>query len=263
MQWAIRNLALVDPSGLADKRTMMRLCLIFATLFACFAPMVRADRAVTVFAAASMGGVLEEIAESYPTPVAFAYGGSGAMARQIAAGAPADLVVLANPVWMTWLMDQGAVPLASAQIVAHNQLVLIGSVDGVPIDDISTLPQRLGAGRLAIGQRDAVPAGAYAQQWLRAEGLWDVVAPHLAETDNVRAALALVARGDVPFGVVYASDALAEKAVDVLYPVPPALHDPIAYPAASLTPAGADFLAHLLRPAATEIFIKYGFEGPS
>ena len=110
-----------------------------------------------------------------------------------------------------------------------------------------------------MGQRDAVPAGSYAREWLEAEGLWDGVQTRLAETDNVRAALALVARGDVPLGIVYRTDALAEPDVSILFDVPSDRHSPITYPAAALTDAGAAFVAYLGSAAAREIFTTYGF----
>jgi molybdate transport system substrate-binding protein len=110
-----------------------------------------------------------------------------------------------------------------------------------------------------MGQRDAVPAGIYATEWLRASGQWDDLQAHLAETDNVRSALALVARGDAPLGVVYRTDALAEPDVRFVYDVPADLHSPITYPAAALTKAGAAFLTHMQTPESRAVFESYGF----
>ncbi|MGB3245463.1 MAG: molybdate ABC transporter substrate-binding protein [Sulfitobacter sp.] len=257
--------ALVAAVALTDSRAMKRLFsfavpFLATVLLTCGG--VRAERAVTVFAAASLGGALEEIARGYGVPVVFAYGGSGAMARQVAAGAPADLVVLANPQWMAWLEEQGSIAAGSAVVVTGNTLVLIAAKGAPAVSDISALPDLLAGARLAMGQRDAVPAGTYARQWLDHAGLWQAIAPHLAETDNVRAALALVARGDAPYGVVYGSDAQAEPAVEVVYDVPENSHDAILYPAAALTPEGAAFLARLVSAEAAAVFAAHGFKRP-
>ena len=117
----------------------------------------------------------------------------------------------------------------------------------------------LGDGRLAIGQTETVPAGIYGRAWMENAGLWPKLAPRLAEAENVRAALAFVARGEAPLGLVYASDATAEPRVKVVYRVPPELHPQIIYPAAYLTPAGARFLAFLSTPEATQVFKANGF----
>ena len=112
---------------------------------------------------------------------------------------------------------------------------------------------------MAIGQRDSVPAGIYSRQWLEKIGAWTALQPHLAETDSVRAALALVALGEAPLGVVYASDALAEPQVAVLWTVPPDQHDPITYPAAAITERGQPLLEHLFSGEARQIFADHGF----
>ena len=250
--------------ALTDSRAMKRvfsflLPLLAGVLLVCSA--ARAERTITVFAAASLGGALEEIVQDFSQSVVFAYGGSGTMARQVAAGAPADLVVLASPEWMAWLEAQGAVELGSSTVIAGNSLVLIAAKNTPAIKDITTLPALVRDWRLAMGQRDAVPAGNYARQWLQHAGLWADLEPHLAETDNVRAALVLVARGGAPYGVVYGSDALADPSVDVVYAVPSDSHEPILYPAAALSDAGGDLLAHLKTPAAAAIFAAHGFRG--
>ena len=125
--------------------------------------------------------------------------------------------------------------------------------------DAAALLARLDGGRMAIGQTQSVPAGIYGREWLEKAGLWDALMPHLAETDNVRAALALVARGEAPLGVVYATDAAAEPGVRVVYHVPDDMHDPILYPAAALTGAGAAFMAFLQGAEARAVFAAHGF----
>ena len=234
-----------------------RAFLVFLALLA--TPLQAEQPPVTVFAAASLRGALDEIGARYDQTVTVSYGGSGTMARQLAAGAQADLVILASTAWMTWLQDQSLPDISPARIVTQNQLVLIAPSGTPALENPADLPARLNGGRLAMGQRDAVPAGTYARQWLQNSGLWDTLAPHLAETDNVRAALALVTRGQVSMGVVYASDARAEPSVDIIYPVPSDQHDPILYPAASLSPAGAAFAQFLTAPQAQAILQDHGF----
>lgn len=243
-------------------RAFLRLPALLGLLTAQALP--AAAEPVSVFAAASLRGVLEALVAEQETPARLSYGGSGTIARQLAAGAPADLVVLASPDWMDWLAAQGIKPAAPPRTVAGNRLVLIGPKGARPLDDAATLPDRLAASgaRLAMGQRAAVPAGAYAHEWLTAAGLWDSIAPHLAETDSVRAALALVARGALPLGVVYATDAQAEPRVDVLYEVPADLHSPITYPAMALTPAGLRLLDTLTTDPARATWRAHGFQAP-
>lgn len=237
---------------------MIRMLTLLTGLLLGSACAVFAGERVTVFAAASLRGALDEIAAQYDAPVALSFGGSGAMARQIATGAPADLIVLANPVWMEWLQSRGVVEPGAAKIVAGNHLVVISHAKRGPILP-GDLPDLLGQGRLALGHRDAVPAGSYAREWMQAAGLWDRLEDRLAETDNVRSALALVARGETPFGLVYATDARAEPKVTVVYDVPITSHSPILYPAAALTPAGAAFLDHLTSPEARLVFETFGY----
>ncbi|MFD0858916.1 molybdate ABC transporter substrate-binding protein [Roseovarius aquimarinus] len=220
---------------------------------------------VTVFAAASLSDVLEKIAQIYPGEVVVSASGSGTIARQIAQGAPADAVILANAEWMDWLEAEGHVAAGARVDLLGNRLVLIapaGTPD-LPETSAASLIARLGGGRLAIGQTEGVPAGIYGREWLEAAGLWDALRPHLAQTDNVRAVLALVARGEAPLGIVYATDAVAEPSVRVLHEVGQALHSPIVYPAAALTPAGADFIAFLDQEAARAIFVEAGFLPPA
>ncbi len=216
---------------------------------------------VTVFAAASLRGALEEIAADYPAPVTLSFGGSGTLARQAAAGAPVDAVVLAHRDWASWLDARGLLLPGTMREVAGGTLVLIGPVGAPPLPapDAARLSEALGAGRLAMGQRDGVPAGIYGREWLTHIGAWEALAPHLAETDNVRAALALVAQGAAPLGIVYASDALAEPRVSIRYTVPGDAHTPIRYPAAALTAAGIPFVERLAGPDAAAVFARHGF----
>ncbi|HBM38287.1 MAG TPA: molybdate ABC transporter substrate-binding protein [Sulfitobacter sp.] len=232
--------------------------LIFAALLP---TLTQAEQpSVTVFAAASLRGALDEVARGYDGDVALSFGGSGTMARQIDAGAPADVVLLAAPVWMTWLRDRGAVQADAVVDLLGNSLVLIAPAGSDVAQDPADLAGALGDARLAMGQRDAVPAGIYAREWLEATGQWDAIAPHLAETDNVRSALALVARAETPLGVVYRTDALAEPQVRILYDIPQETHSPITYPAAALTDSGAAFMVHLQSDDARAVFARHGFK---
>ncbi|ASM72948.1 molybdate-binding periplasmic protein [Pseudosulfitobacter pseudonitzschiae] len=237
--------------------------MVLAAAVLCIAGGPALARDITVLAAASLRGALDEVAALSNNTVAISYGGSGALARQVAQGAPADVVVLANPQWMDWLQEQGSVAPEAAAPLLTNTLVLIGHRGPtLPEPDAASLMARLGDGRLAIGQRHAVPAGIYARAWLEYVHAWETLEPHLAEVENVRAALALVARGDAPLGVVYGSDARAEPKVSVLWQIPADQHPPITYPAAALTPEGAHFMTTLRSPEATAIFARHGFGLP-
>ncbi|MBB4174632.1 molybdate ABC transporter substrate-binding protein [Sulfitobacter noctilucicola] len=238
---------------------MTRIAAILTLFFAVFAVSAVAESRVTVFAAASLRGVLQEIAAQGEIDAVFSFGGSGTLARQVSAGAPADAVILANNDWILWLEQQGLITAKDVQPVVRNSLVVIAAAGTPPLTNAQVLPRLLADQRLAMGQRDAVPAGKYARQWLETEGLWETLTGNLAETDNVRTALALVARGQAPFGVVYATDALAEPAVDIVWEVPQTSHDPVLYPGAALTLAGKHFLALLNTPNARTIFATHGF----
>lgn len=226
----------------------------------------RAD--LTVFAAASLKGPLDRVAgqwsEATGEVVRVAYAGSATLARQIDQGAEADVVILANADWLNWLTDRGAL-VGGWQGVLSNDLVLVGHGAGrLPEDEIAAMlvPEAVSDG-IAVALTDAVPAGIYARQSLEALGLWAGLRPNLIETDNVRAALALVARGEVPLGVVYASDALREPAVSVLHTFDSALHDPIIYGAAvtrEADPLAARFVGHLMAPPAQEVLLSAGFK---
>jgi molybdate transport system substrate-binding protein len=237
---------------------MLRLITCF---FCLIAPATMAE--VTVFAAASLRGVLEEVNETAPAPVTVSYASSAALARQIAQGAPAEVFVSANTRWVDWLEDQlGADGLATRDILG-NELVLIGTADA-PDLEINDLPVALGEGFLALGHTRAVPAGIYAQEALTSLDLWDALAGRVIQTDNVRAALRLVALGEAPFAVVYATDALAEPEVRVLHRFAPNSHSPITYRLAQLEKSEEvdAYLDHLNSPEAQDTFRAFGFQEP-
>ena len=227
---------------------------------------------LTVFAAASLGDAMADLASGWEAEtgqtVTLVLAGSSTLARQIDAGAPADVFVSANGEWMDWLAEAGRVLPDSRVDIAANRLVLIAHDPTVQsAGDVTTdtdLPGMLGAdGRLAIALPEAVPAGIYAKAALMQLGLWEAVAHRLAPTDNVRAALALVASGAAPFGVVYASDAVAEPRVSVVARFPAETHPPILYPLADLanrdTAEESAFVDYLSGPDARAVFEAQGF----
>jgi molybdate transport system substrate-binding protein len=217
------------------------------------------DAGVTVLAAASLKPALDEIAAGWDAPVAVSYGGSGTLARQAAAGAPADVIVLAAADWMDWLAGQGVL-VGPAVAVAGNRLVVAGPAGAPPLDlTPGAVLERLEGRRLALGDPMSVPAGRYAREALRSLGLWDVLSDRLLLAENVRAALAFVARGDVALGMVYASDTVGTGVAPVA-DVPHSAHSPITYPAALLSgarPGAAGFLRRLA--ASGEVFARHGF----
>ncbi|WP_299815994.1 molybdate ABC transporter substrate-binding protein [uncultured Jannaschia sp.] len=233
---------------------------ILAAMLVAVAPPARAQAPLTVFAAASLKPPLDEIAAGWDGAVALSYGGSGTLARQVAAGAPADVVLLAATDWMDWLGAQGVLdgdPVA----IASNRLVLAGPPDGaaLPLETGAILARLGAAGRIAMGEPMSVPAGRYAQEALTTLGLWDVLAPRMLYAEDVRAALAYVARGDVPLGIVYGSD-LAGSGVGIAAEFPADAHDPIRYPGATVAGGAEGARAFLDRVGASrEVFARHGF----
>lgn len=226
---------------------------------------------IVVFAAASLKNALDEAAATFTaetgTDVTLAYAGSSALARQIEAGAPADVFISANVAWMDWLAARERIVHASRRDLLGNRLVLIAVGRGSPqiaLEPGATLDTRLDEGRIAMALVDAVPAGIYGKAALTALGAWDALAPRVAQADNVRAALALVARGEAPYGIVYATDAAATDDVTVVAEFPAASHPPIVYPAAVVAEtadaaAAAEFIAFLASDAARPLFERQGF----
>ena len=227
---------------------------------AAFAGMARAQGSrLVVFAAASLKPALDEIAAAWDGETALSYGGSGALARQVAAGAPADVVLLAATDWMEWLAGQGVLEGAPVA-VARNRLVMAGPPGAEPLAlEAPAILRRLGRGRLAMGDPMSVPAGRYAQQALETLGLWEALAPRTLYTEDVRAALAYLVQGAQPLGMVYGSDVTGIE-VAVVADIPPASHAPITYPGAVVAgadPAARAFLAHVAGCGA--VFAAHGF----
>ena len=198
--------------------------------------------------------------------VVASYAGTSALARQIESGAPADIFLAANAAWMDHVEAQGLIESESQQVLAGNRLVFVTGVEGMaPFEPSATLnlPALLDGGRLAIGNPDHVPAGIYARQALEALGLWPEVQSQLAPAADVRAALALVARGEAPLGIVYATDVTRIESVRVVADVPSSLHEPIVYPVALIagraSPLASRFFESLTGPSGRAAFALAGF----
>jgi len=192
--------------------------------------------------------------------------GSSALARQIQQGAPADIFISANPDWMDAVEAEGLVETGTRFDFLSNSIVLIAAgTDAQPagIGPDMDLAGLLGDGRLAMALADSVPAGIYGKAALENLGLWAGIEAQVAQADNVRAALAFVATGEAPYGIVYATDAVAEDRVTVVGTFPDGTHPPIVYPVADLanrdTAAEAAFLEFLRGAEAREAFARQGF----
>jgi molybdate transport system substrate-binding protein len=242
------------------------LCFTAATIAAPQAP------PLTVFAAASLKESMDEAAAAYENatgqPVRVSYAGSSALARQIEQGAPADVFVSADLDWMDELQHKRLIDASTRRNLLGNTLVLVAPRDGkaqpLTLRHGTDLRPLLGErGRIALALVDSVPAGKYAKAAFTSLGMWNALQPRVAEAENVRAALLLVARGEVPLGVVYGSDARAEPRVRVLATFPDGSHLPIVYPVArieaSTHPQAAAFVRWLQAPVAAAIFRRYGF----
>ncbi len=190
------------------------------------------------------------------------FASSGALAKQLAAGAPADIYISANPKWMDYLVAQGIIPAATVETLAYNRLVLVGH-PAVPATKMNDLTQ---LSRIALGSPTSVPAGRYAQQAMTKAGLYE---PLLTEgklilTKNVRQALLYADRGEVDVAFVYATDAPLANKAKILFEVPQGLYPRVTYPMA-LTVAGAEkeeaqaFMEYLHSAAAKDIFQRHGF----
>lgn len=232
--------------------------------------LAQALRPLLIFAAASLQTALNAIARQWQQETAkraqFSYAASSVLARQIDQGAPADVFISADLDWMGWADTRGLIVKASQRTLLSNQLVLIASSD--TSDELSIAPNfpllsALGDSRLAIGIPQSVPAGRYAQEALSHFGVWNQIAPRIAGVENVRTALALVARGEARFGIVYRSDARAEPKVRIVDSFPPSSHSPIIYAfaitTASTHPDAAGFLDYISKPAAQALFEAEGF----
>lgn len=255
--------------------------------------MPRATEPLIVFAAASLRNALDDALVTWQQAsgalAVVSYAGTPTLARQIQAGAPADVFISADQLWMDTLAIDEKVRPDSIHIIARNRLALVAPGTAIPAwpgaaalsaagqgasprgvsgpppasADLPITQWLGGTGRLAMADPESVPAGRYGRQALESIGWYARVQSRLTFSTNVRQALALVARGEVPLGIVYASDAAVEPKVAVVAVFEPDTHTPIAYPAARVAasrhPRGDEFLGWLRTPPAAAIFARYGF----
>jgi molybdate transport system substrate-binding protein len=228
------------------------------------------EQSLTVFAAASMKNALDDVDAAFTKKtgikVVASYDASSALIKQIEAGAPADAFVSADLKWMDYGIQKKLIKEDTRVNLLGNTLVLIAAkdskIDHVDIKPGFDLAKLAGDGRIATGDVKAVPVGIYAQAALQKLGVWDAVEPKMAMTQNVRAALTLVARGEAPLGIVYSTDAKVEPGVKIVATFPEDSHEPIIYPVAATVTAKPDvtqYLAFLRSAAAKTIFENYGF----
>jgi molybdate transport system substrate-binding protein len=253
-------------------RRRLRLALVLSLFGALLAPPAAraADPELLVFGAASLTNALEALGPVYTQstgqPVKFSFAASSALARQIEAGASADVFFSADIEWMDYVQARNLIDRTTRRDLLGNRLVLIApatSQVALKIAPGFALARALGArGRLATGDPDYVPVGKYARSALTTLGVWSEVADRLVRADNVRTALAFVARGEAPLGIVYTTDAKIEPGVRVIDTFPESSHLPITYPVALVkrAHAGADRFVQFLRSdAARQKFSEFGF----
>lgn len=260
--------------GLTAKRSVVRAvgtaaAAVFLVLAVPGTRAVAADN-IVVFAAASLKNALDDVVGTWRAETGnsatVSYAGSSALARQIEQGAPADVFISANEAWMDRLEQAGLIKPDTRRDLLRNRLVLIAHGKAKPEVQIRQgfdLAGLLGKDRLAMALVDAVPAGIYGKAALTSLGIWGAVEPKVAQTDNVRAALTLVGRGEAPYGIVYATDASASDNVSIVGTFPADSHPPIIYPAAvvaeSKHPRAQAFLNFMASPAARPLFQRHGF----
>jgi molybdate transport system substrate-binding protein len=229
------------------------------------------DKSLTVFAAASMKNALDDIDAAYTAKTGIkmvaSYAASSALAKQIEQGAPADVFASADTDWMDYAAAKKNINEATRVNLLGNSMVLIApkdsGIDNVAIGPGVDLATLVGDGKIATADVKSVPVGKYAKASLEKLGAWTAAEPKFAMTENVRAALALVARGEAVLGIVYSTDAKVEPGVKIVGTFPADSHPAIIYPVAATTtakPEAADYLAFLRSSAAKAIFEKYGFK---
>jgi len=236
--------------------------IVIALLFSA-APVAAEE--VTVYAAASLTDALKEVAQGFEAKtghkVVFNLGASNDLARQIRAGAPADVFFSADKAQMDGLEAAGLVRAADRMDVLSNILVVV-----VPASRTARMSQPsdlLAVQRLALADPEAVPAGVYARTWLQSVGLWDKLKDKVIPTLNVRAALSAVESENADAGIVYRTDAAISKRVKVAFEVPrdkgPAIVYPMAPLAGSRKSAAAELVRYLTSAPAREVYRRYGF----
>jgi molybdate transport system substrate-binding protein len=239
-------------------------------LYVTVASPIAAAADVTVFAAASLKEAMDEQAEKFEAgtgnKVIVSYAASNALAKQIEAAAPADIFISADLDWMGYVGQRNLLAPDTRVNLLRNTLVLIapsGSSATLKIAPNFGLAAALGTEKLAMANPDSVPAGKYGKSALEKLGVWTSVEKQVARAENVRAALALVSRGEAPFGIAYSTDALSDKGVKIVDTFPPDSYPPIVYPAALLasskSTAARPLLDYLQSAPARPVWKKYGF----
>ena len=230
----------------------------------------RAEEKVTVFAAASLKNALDDIASAWKKEAGkettISYAASSALAKQVESGAPADIFISADLDWMDYLAKKNLIKADTRKNLLGNRIVLVAGKDKaqeVKIEKGFDLAKLLGDGRLAMGAVDSVPAGKYGKAALQSLGAWSSVENKVAGAESVRAALLLVSRGEAPYGIVYQTDAAADKEVKVVGTFPQDSHKPITYPIAILAesknPDAESLLKYIESEKAVPFFEKQGF----
>lgn len=222
-----------------------------------------------VLAAASLTNVLGELSSNWTRTsgvnVKLSFAASSVLARQIEAGAKADVFIPADQEWMDYLAQRGLIEKSTRRNLVGNRLVLIAPADSaleLRIAPGFDLAGALKGGRLATGDPDTVPVGRYARSALASLGIWDDIADRLVRADNVRSAMMFVARGEVPLGIVYTTDALVDRKVRIIDTFPENTHAPITYPGATIKgarPEAANYVAFLGSADAAATWKKSGF----
>ena len=234
------------------------------------APAAAQDKTITVFAAASMKNALDDVNAAFlkasGIKVTASYAASSALAKQIEQGAPADIFVSADLDWMDYSATKKTIKDDTRLNLLGNRLVLIAPKDSkiakVDIGSSLDLAKLIGDGRIATGEVSSVPVGKYAKGALEKLGLWASVEKKFAMADNVRAALALVSRGEAVLGIVYETDAKVEPGVKIVGVFPADSHPAIVYPVAATATAKPEanaYLTYLRSGAAKTVFETYGF----
>ena len=247
-------------------RTFLAVCTAALLLFA--APARAED--VLIFAAASLKNALDDASEQWSRQTGkkavISYGPSSALAKQIEAGAPAQMFISADLDWMDYVAERKSIKPETRANLLGNRIVLIAPKDSpasLAIAPGFPLAQTLAGGKLSMANTDSVPAGKYGKAALEKLGVWETVRSSVVQALDVRAALQFVARKEAPLGIVYQTDATAEQSVKVVGTFPEDLHPPIVYPialtAGASNPDAAAFLSFLRSPAARPAFEKQGF----
>jgi len=269
-QFAVKGMMMVCSLRFLTSCVLLVFVLLALSSTVWNSPASAQGQKLIIFAAASLKDALDEANAAYQhensQETATSYAASSTLAKQIEAAAPADVFISADLDWMDYLAKRNLIKPETRANLLGNRLVLIAPVNSplnLAIGPNFSLAQALGNGRLAIADPNGVPAGRYGKAALESLGVWSTIADRLAPAENVRAALALVARGETPLGIVYQTDAASDKDVKIVGIFPQDTHPPIIYPIAvvvsSTNPAALGYLAYLKSRAARPTFEKHGF----